>query len=189
MSLVNKIKYYFFVKIRILKYQFLSDAKLLGVKPKLISPVLFSGKGKIILGKNIKFGYHQSPNFYSHYGYIEAREIDAIISIGNDVVINNACCIVALEKIEIQDNCVIGINFSLMDSNFHHLEPMKRHDQNPPSKAVIIKENVFIGNNVTILKGVTIGKNSVIGSNSLVTQSIPENTIVSGNPAQILKKL
>lgn len=189
MSLISKIKYYLFIKTKILKYQFLSDGKLIGVKPKLASPVLFSGKGKINIANNVQFGYHQSPYLYSHYGYVEARTAEAIISIGNNVVINNACCIVALEKIEIQDNCTIGTNFSVMDSNFHHLDPSKRHDQNPPSKPVLIEKNVFIGNNVTILKGVTIGENSVVGSNSLVTQSVPANILVSGNPAQIIKSL
>lgn len=189
MQLLSKLKYYFFVKLRVLKYQLLSDCKTIGFKPKCVTPVLFSGKGQIEMGKNVQFGYKHSPYFYTHYSYIEARTKTAKIKIGNNVIVNNACSIVALNKISIGDNCTIGTNFSVLDSNFHHLEPEKRHDNNPPSSVVNIGKNVFIGNNVTVLKGVTVGNNSVIGSNAVVFESIPENVVVSGNPAQIIKKL
>ncbi len=49
---------------------------------------------------------------------------------------------------------------------------------------IIIKDNVFIGLNSIILPGVTIGTNVVIGAGSIVTRSIPDNTIVAGNPAR-----
>lgn len=189
MNFLRKIKYYLFVKTRILKYQFLSDNNTIGERPIKVAPVLFSGKGKIHLGTNVQFGYHQSANFYSHYSYLEARTTQAEIIFGNNIIINNACNIVAIEKITIGDNCIIGLNFSVLDSNFHHLEPHKRHDKNPPSNPVKIGNNVFIGNNVTILKGVEIGNNVVIGNNSVVTKSFPENTVISGNPAQIIKTI
>lgn len=189
MSITSKIKNLLFIRLRILKYRFLSDNKIIGKKIKLTYPVLFSGKGKIYINKTTRFGYKQSPLFYDSYGYIEARTENAEIRIGKGVIINNNFSIVSVEKIEINDNCRIGVNFSVMDSNFHHLEPEKRNDKNPPSSAVLIGKNVFIGNNVTILKGITIGDNSVIGSDSLVVNSIPNNVVVSGNPAQVIKEL
>jgi galactoside O-acetyltransferase len=187
MHIFNKLRYYLFVKIKVIKYKILSDAKPLN-KPKLIYPVLFSGKGKIILDKNVQFGYSQSPYYYSSYGYMEARNESAEIIIGKNVVINNNFSIVALQKIEIQEETVIGTNFSVMDSDFHNLEPEKRHDKNPISEKVLIGKNVFIGNNVTVLKGVTIGDNSVIGTGSIVTKDVEENTIVAGNPIKVIRK-
>ncbi|MFI0431010.1 acyltransferase [Mariniflexile sp. HMF6888] len=189
MILLRKIKYYLFIKTRIFKYKWLSDLKPMGSSPKLISPVLFKGKGEIILGYNVQFGYEQSANYYTHYGYLEARLKSSKIQIGNNVVINNNFNIVALTSIEIQDNCTIGINFSVLDSDFHHLEPYKRNDKNPPSKPVKIGKNVFIGNNVSILKGVTLGNNVVIGNGSIVVKSVAENSVVAGNPARVIKTL
>lgn len=189
MHIFNNLKYYLFVKPKVLKYKILSENKTYTNKLKLIYPVLFSGKGKIILEENVQLGYSQSPFYYSTYGYMEARTENAIISIGKNVVINNNFSIVALQKIEIQEETVIGTNFSVMDSDFHSLEPNKRKDKNPPTSEVVIEKNVFIGNNVTILKGVIIGENSVIGSNSVVVKSIPANVVVAGNPAQIIKNI
>ncbi len=189
MFLLKKIEFYLFVKTRILKYILLSDNQIIGFKPRLVCPVLFSGEGKIILGNNVQFGYVQSALYYSHYGYIEARTKISRIEIGNNVVINNNFNIVSIEHIRIEDYCTIGINFSVIDSDFHHIDPMKRNAINPPSKSIKIGKNVFIGNNVTILKGVIIGDNVVIGNGSLVSSDIPANTIAAGNPARVIKML
>lgn len=53
---------------------------------------------------------------------------------------------------------------------------------------IIIKDNVYIGNNVLIMPSVTIGNNVLIGAGSVVTKSIPDNSIVAGNPATIITK-
>lgn len=52
---------------------------------------------------------------------------------------------------------------------------------------ILIGNNVWIGGRVTILKGVTIGNNSVIGAGSVVTKDVPENAIVTGNPAKVIR--
>jgi maltose O-acetyltransferase len=189
MKLRSKIKHILFVTLRKLKYSILSDARLEGVKPKCDGPVLFSGQGKIIIGKNVQFGYKQSPLFYSHYSYVEARTAHSTITIGKDVIINNNCNMVAMVSIQIKDNCTIGINFSAIDSDFHHLNPKERNNVDPPSQPVVVGKNVFIGNNVTLLKGVTIGDNSVIGNGSIVTKPVPANVVAAGIPAKIIKTL
>lgn len=49
-----------------------------------------------------------------------------------------------------------------------------------------IGENCFIGGRALILPGVTIGDSCIVGAGSVVTKSVPSNSIVAGNPAQIL---
>lgn len=49
-----------------------------------------------------------------------------------------------------------------------------------------VGDNTYIGNNSIILPGVTIGKNCVIGACSVVTKSIPDNTVVAGNPTKFI---
>jgi maltose O-acetyltransferase len=180
---------FFIAKFRILKYQLLSDCATVLGKPNLFHPLLTKGKGKISFGKNVQIGVTSSPNFYSHYCYLEARNKESEISIGDNVSINNSFSAVAFSKISIQKNVLIGINCSIIDNDGHHLESDKRNDANPKTALVLIGENVFIGSNVVILKGVTIGKNSVIGNGAVVTKSIPENVVAVGNPARVIRNL
>lgn len=56
-------------------------------------------------------------------------------------------------------------------------------------KPVHIKKNVWIGVNVTILPGVTVGENTVIGAGAVVTHDVPDNAVVVGNPARVIKYL
>ena len=54
---------------------------------------------------------------------------------------------------------------------------------------VSIKDNVWIGSNVTILDGVTVGENSVIAAGAVVNKSFPNNVIIGGIPAEIIKRI
>lgn len=51
----------------------------------------------------------------------------------------------------------------------------------------VIGDNVDIGSNVSIIGGITVGSNVVIGTGSVVVKDVPDNTIVVGNPARIIK--
>ncbi|MBY0145903.1 acyltransferase [Neobacillus niacini] len=52
--------------------------------------------------------------------------------------------------------------------------------------SITIEDNVFIGARALIMPGVTIGKNSIVAAGSIVTKSVPENSIVAGNPAKVI---
>ena len=57
------------------------------------------------------------------------------------------------------------------------------------SQKTIIGNNVFIGMNSVILMGSHIGNNVIIGAGSIVSGTIPDNVVVAGNPARIIKTL
>lgn len=52
-----------------------------------------------------------------------------------------------------------------------------------------IGKGVSIGSGSTLLCGITVGQNSIIGAGSVVVHDVPENVIVAGNPARILRKI
>ncbi len=189
MGILHQLKQFTFVKLRIIKYKSLSTCQQVFGQPKLFQPLLLNGKGKISFGKNVQIGVVNSPNYYSHYSYFEARSSESEIFIGNDVSINNNCSIEALSKVLIHDNVLIGINCAILDNDGHDLAIYKRLSGTPKFAEITIKKNVFIGDNVTILKGVAIGENSVIGNGSVVTKSIPANVVAVGNPAKIIKEI
>ena len=178
------IKHFFFVTLRIWKFKWLSDCPNVIGKPKRHHPLLLKGKGKISFGRNVQIGVTDSPNFYSHYTYLEARNPESAITIGDEVSINNAFSAEAMSKITIGNNVLIGVNCSIIDNDGHHLDSDKRNTGIPKSAAVVIGDNVFLGDHVTILKGVTIGPNAVIGNGAVVTKNIPENARGAGNPAK-----
>ena len=54
-------------------------------------------------------------------------------------------------------------------------------------KPITIGDNVWFGGNCVVLPGVTIGNNVVVGAGSVVTKDIPDNAVVAGNPAKIIR--
>lgn len=56
-------------------------------------------------------------------------------------------------------------------------------------KPIIVGNNVFLGSRCTIMPGIKIGNNVIVGAGSLVTRDIPDNVVVVGVPAKVLKTL
>lgn len=54
---------------------------------------------------------------------------------------------------------------------------------------VIIGNNVYIGNNSMIMPGITVGNNVIIAAGSIITKNVPDNVVVAGNPAKIVKSM
>lgn len=90
--------------------------------------------------------------------------------------------------VTIGDDCFIGPNVSIYTA-CHSTDPNERNTRKEWAKPVTIGNNCWIGGSVTILPGVTIGNNVTIGAGSVVVKNVPDNVIVAGNPARILKHL
>ena len=157
----------------------------------MYQPAQLVGRGEIHFEGCVRIGVFPSPYFFNGYAYIEARNPDAKIIVGDGTWINNNFAAISEHKnIIIGKNVIIGTFVEIFDSNFHGLEPDRRYMSTyEEASAVTIEDNVFIGSNVKILKGVNIGRDSVIANGSLVTKSIPPGAIAGGNPAKVLKRL
>lgn len=106
--------------------------------------------------------------------------------IGKNVFINFDCTFLDLGGITIEDNVLIAPKVSLL-SEGHPLEPENRHALIP--KPIHIKKNAWIGAGATILQDVTIGENAIVASGAVVSKDVPDNTIVGGIPAKIIKAI
>ena len=110
------------------------------------------------------------------------------IFIGNDFTGNFNLTILDIREVYIGNNVMIGPN-TLITTVGHPLSPMKRRGYMAHAEPVTIGNNVWIGGNVTILPGVTIGNNVVIAAGAVVTNDVPDNTLVGGVPARKIKDL
>lgn len=112
------------------------------------------------------------------------------IKIGNNVGISGST-INAATSITIEDNVIIGSGCLITDTDSHPLKYEDRLSNNMGQtkvSPVLIKEGAFIGARSIIMKGVTVGRHSIIGAGSVVTMSVPDNVVVCGNPAIIIRE-
>lgn len=106
------------------------------------------------------------------------------LEIGNNVAIMPYFKCMSAGKIIIEDDVQIAFNVAVI-TNDH--DPYQR--QVILVKDVHIKKNAWIGANATILSGVTIGENAIVGAGSIVTKDVPDNAVVVGSPAKVIKTL
>ena len=147
-----------------------------------------TGVGKIRIGNKCMFGY--KPGGHHQNGTIElqARTINASIEFGNNVVTNNNLFICSCNKVVIGSDTLIGEHVTIMDFEAHGIAPDKRRNLGEIGE-VLIGNNVWIGNNVTILKNTIIGDNTIIATGAVVSGNFPDNVIIGGVPAKIIKSL
>lgn len=108
------------------------------------------------------------------------------IHIGERVFINSGCRMQDQAGIYIGDDCLIGHNAVFATLN-HDINPEHRGDLHP--KPIHLGNKVWLGANVTILQGVTIGDGAIVAAGAVVTKDVPENTVVAGIPAKVIKKI
>jgi|GEM_PF-506762 acetyltransferase-like isoleucine patch superfamily enzyme len=114
---------------------------------------------------------------------------DGRLVIAEDVLIDDSTYIMAHEKIVIGKNSKIAAFCFITDFNHKFGDRGKSlMEQGYVTKPVVIGKNVWIGTHVVVLPGVSIGSGSVIGAGSVVTKDVPENTVVVGNPARVIRK-
>ncbi len=101
--------------------------------------------------------------------------------------------IYSTSSIKIGKNATIGANCKIIDSDFHPINSEYRrlglNQQYTKRAPIYIGDNCFIGMNSIILKGTTIGNNVVIGAGSVVSGTFPDNCIIAGNPAKIIRQI
>ena len=96
----------------------------------------------------------------------------------------NNCLMMSAGGITIDDNALVAANAQLISNN-HDLQEHMIITCIP----VHLKRNCWIGAGATILPGVTVGENSVVGAGSVVTKDVPDNCIVVGSPARVIKQM
>ena len=107
------------------------------------------------------------------------------MKIGTDVVIFDTFIDTLYPELITIGNNVTITHASILTHDDSPVIWLKRRRVAP----VKIGDNVFIGLRAVILPGVTIGDNCIVGAGSVVTHNVPDNSVVVGNPAKIVRTI
>ena len=110
------------------------------------------------------------------------------IFIGDDFTGNFNLTILDIREVYIGNHVMIGPN-TLITTVGHPLSPKARRGYMAKAAPVRIGNDVWIGGNVTILPGVTIGNNVVVAAGAVVTKDVPDNSLVGGVPARLIREI
>lgn len=110
------------------------------------------------------------------------------IHVGEDFLSNYNLTILDIAPVTMGYNVQIGPNVDIYTVN-HQLNPFGRRKYLAKASPVKIGNDVWIGGKVTITPGVTIGNNVVIAAGAVVVDDVPDNSLVGGVPAKVIKSL
>jgi acetyltransferase-like isoleucine patch superfamily enzyme len=110
------------------------------------------------------------------------------VSIGAKTVMGQECTISAYQHVEIGRECIVADRVMLIDFD-HGVVEVERpiRLQGIYKRDVRVGHNVWIGYGACILRGVIVGDNSIIGTSTVVTRDVPENAVVGGSPARVIR--
>lgn len=128
------------------------------------------------MGENVNI----NPTFRCDYGYN--------IHVGDNFYTNYDCVLLDVCEIRIGENCMLAPGVHIYTAA-HPLNPFERASGAEFGKPVTIGDNVWIGGRAIINPGVRIGNNVVVASGAIVTKDVPDNVVVGGNPARIIKSI
>ena len=152
------------------------------------------------LAAEMNTGYHTEAEVRDYMRQITGSEIDETLRIftpfhinygkkttfGRDCFVNFGCTFLALGGITIEDDVFIGPH-CVLATEYHPENPETRHSL--LTKPIVVKRNAWLGANVTVLAGVTIGENAIVAAGSVVTKDVPDNMIVAGSPARVIREI
>ena len=106
------------------------------------------------------------------------------MTIGDRVFINSGSIVFSVLEVTIGNDVALANECYLMDTDSHGIE-----GRAPKEAPVRIGDGTWIGARAIILPGVTIGRRCVIAAGAVVSKDVPDDTLVAGNPARVVREL
>lgn len=118
------------------------------------------------------------PPFYTAFG--------KLTRVGRGVFINFGCTFLDQGGITLEDGVFIGPGAKIV-SEGHPQEPALRHSL--LTQPVVVRRNAWIGAGAILLPGVVVGENAIVAAGAVVAKHVPDNAIVGGIPARVIRTI
>lgn len=110
------------------------------------------------------------------------------ISVGDRFFANFGCVFLDVCPIDFGDRCLLGPSVHVYTAT-HPLDAATRAEGKEYGKPVTVGDDVWVGGQAVLNPGVDVGDRSVVASGAVVTEDVPEDVVVQGNPADVVKEL
>jgi len=169
-------------KVKVIEKRYLT----FGNKSRLEEGVYIDALSKsgVIIGSNVIIGRNSRIECTGGI-----QKIGKGIKIGDKSTFGNDCFFGAAGGIDIGNDVIAGqfIRFHSENHNYNDLSIPIR-EQGVSNKGIKIGDNCWIGAGAVFLDGAELGNGCVVGANSVVTKKFPDNSIIAGIPAKLIKK-
>jgi acetyltransferase-like isoleucine patch superfamily enzyme len=145
------------------------------------------------LGKDVRLS-----KFINLYGCEigEETKVGAFVEIQKNARVGRRCKISShtfiCEGVTIEDNVFVGHSVTFINDSYPRATTEGGELQTEADWKVertVVRRGASIGSGSTILSNLVIGENAIVGAGSVVTRDVPDNVIVAGNPAKILRSI
>jgi len=143
------------------------------------------------LGANVRLA-----RFINLYGCEigDETKIGAFVEIQKNARVGNRCKISShtfiCEGVVIEDHVFIGHGVTFTNDTYPRATTAAgtlQTEANWKVEPTIVRRGASIGSGVTLLCNLSVGENAIVGAGSVVTEDVPANAIVAGNPARVLR--
>ena len=149
--------------------------------------------GLAFVGPGVKFEIGRKATVHlGRWSWIghgcKIRAHEGEVRIGAKTVLGQECTISAYQHVSIGRECIVADRAMLIDFD-HGVVEVERpiREQGIYKRDVRLGNNVWVGYGACFLRGVTVGDNTVVGTYAVVNRDVPDNAVVAGVPARILR--
>lgn len=162
--------------------------------------VITGNNNRLVVGKKVKLtgylleihGNNCSVVFHDNAmmnGELRCRHNDTHVSYGRaTTAMNVKIHLHEAGTITIGEDCMISGDVRMNVSDVHSIMDRTTGQRINKARDIVIGDHVWLAHSVTVSKGCRIGSGSVVGAKSFVQGTIPENVVVAGVPAKIIRE-